>query len=182
MRLFKSKQQVIIYEAVIKKASEFAEKVTATTDYSDSNQFNLIKIKEDHFISKIGEEAVKAVFEKFGMKVQGPDYTVYEKDRKSWAPDLYIDNKELAVKTQKKTAADRYGLSWTFQFSELRKDTILCSADAWVCFVECDDKSKNFNCIVYPPYQIKELTFSEPILKRLKGKKKVVYASDLPNL
>jgi len=33
---------------------------------------------------------------------------------------------------------------------------------------------------VYPLFQIKELVFGEPMLAKLKGHKKVVYANTLP--
>jgi hypothetical protein len=36
------------------------------------------------------------------------------------------------------------------------------------------------DCIVSPPLQVSQLTLREPALDHLKGKKKVVYRSDLP--
>lgn len=182
MRDFFEKQQVDIDKATIQKAKEFAEKVVSTIDYGDSNQFDLNKIKDDHFISKIGEEAAKKVFESLGRSVKGPDYAIYKKNQKSWDDDLYIDNEGLAVKTQKRSAAERYGLSWTFQASSFRRDKILDKKDAWVCFVECNDKDNSFKCTVYPPYQMKELILGEPKLEHVKGKKKVAYASELPRI
>ncbi|MFZ2187324.1 MAG: hypothetical protein WAV46_01720 [Candidatus Moraniibacteriota bacterium] len=181
MRYYSSKETISLDDEIIKKAKEFADKVVGTINYGDSNQFDLIKIANDHFISKIGEEAAKKVFESLGKNVQGPNYTIYEKKEKSWDADLLIDSSvEVAVKTQKKSAADRFGLSWTFQASPERRDIILDNKDAWVVFVECNDKDGSFDCTVYPPYQIKELTFGEPKLDYLKGKKKVVYATNLP--
>jgi hypothetical protein len=91
-----------------------------TFNYEDSNQFNKEKIKQDHFISKLGEKAVRQSFEKFGKVVKGPDYTIYQQKQKSWKEDVYTDDFALAVKTQKKSAAIRYGLSWTFQSSSFR--------------------------------------------------------------
>jgi hypothetical protein len=181
MRLFTTKQIVSIDVATIQKAKDFAEKVVRTTNYSDSHQFDLNKIKDDHFISKIGEEAVRIIFEQLNRVVKGPDYAIYQEKQKSWDEDLYIDGVPLAVKTQKTTASARYGLSWTFQSSSYRKDPILTKPNAWVCFVECNDKN-NFECTVYPPYQMQEIILREPKLDYLKGKKKVAYAQDLPIL
>jgi hypothetical protein len=181
MRYFNTSQKVKIGEDIVKRAQDFAHNVIDTVDYSDSNQSNVQKIKNDHFISKIGEEAACIIFEKF-CKVKGPDYTIYPGKRKSWDYDLIINGIGLGVKTQKKSAALKYGLSWTFQFSDRRKDPILNDKYGWICFVECNDLDGSYECILYPPYQIKELIFKDPKLDYLKNKKKVVYEIDLPNL
>lgn len=172
--------QVSLPPEIVEKAQCFANEVTATVNYTDSNQNNLKKINNDHFISKLGEEAVKIVFENLGNTVTGPDYTIYHGRQKSWESDLYINGYALAVKTQKTTAAKKYGLSWTFQSSGKRKDPILQQPDAWVCFVACHEEPP-YLCTVYPPCQLKQLLFKDPKLPHLLGKKRVVYASDLPH-
>lgn len=178
MRYFRTVQQVFIESAVIQRAKNFARQVTITTNYADANQLSATKITNDHFISKIGEEAVKQVFDKYAP-VAGPDYTIYYGKAKSWSDDLYVNGVGLAVKTQMRSMAERFGLSWTFQSSPNRYDTILKKPEAWVAFVEYDDKNGNA-CYVYPPFQMKELTLGEPVLDKLKGIKKVVYANTLP--
>ena len=180
MKPFHQKHPITLDQTSIEKAKRFASDVVETVDYGDSNQFSKDKIKEDHFISKLGEEAVKKMFENLGKTVQGPDYTIYSQKKKSWDADLLIEGKELAVKTQKKSAAKKYGLSWTFQSSSFRRDPILDDKEKWVCFVEYDDTNSSYLCTVYPPFQIKELIFRDPVLPHLKGKKQVVYAKDLP--
>lgn len=178
MKLFNQIISVKTDAAAVERAQNFAEKVIGTVSYADSNQTDRQKIRDDHFVSKIGEEAVRRVFEQLGCAVAGPDYTIYEGKRKSWEEDLLIDKMPLAVKTQKRSAALRYGLSWTFQQSGFRNDPILERREAWVCFVECDDL-QGFACSVFPPFQIGELPFKPPRLAHLLGKKQVVYASDL---
>jgi len=183
MRYFVAIQTIIIETSLIIKARNFAKQVTPTVGssgngYRDTNQFNLQKIENDHFVSKIGEEAVRTVFEQRGRKVQGPDYLIYAGKQKSWDSDLYIDGLGLAVKTQATSLARKFGLSWTFQAGIYRKDPILNQLDAWVCFAEFNESNRQ--CRVFPPYQIKELTFGEPKLDKLKGSKKVVYAESLP--
>lgn len=113
----------------------------------------------------------------FGVVV-GPDYTIYPARQKSWQEDLLVNGIALAVKTQKQSMANRFGLSWTFQAGSSRYDTILNKPAAWVAFVKFDDLSGN-TCFVYPPRQIKDLLFEEPKLDKLKGHKKVVYATSL---
>jgi hypothetical protein len=183
MRYFVNVQTIIVETSLIVKAKNFAKQVTPTigspgSGYQDTNQFNLQKIENDHFVSKMGEEAVRIVFEQSSRKVQGPDYQIYNGKQKSWDSDLYIDGFGLAVKTQATSLAKKFGLSWTFQAGSYRKDPILNNLDAWVCFVEFNESTRQ--CRVYPPYQIKELTFGEPKLDKLKGSKKVVYAESLP--
>ena len=178
MKYFNTVQRIAIDTSIIQKAKDFATQVTATTNYADSNQLSTTKITNDHFISKIGEEAVKAVFSKYAP-IAGPDYTIYHGKEKSWSDDLYVNNIGLAVKTQKRSMAQRFGLSWTFQSGPARYDVILRKPDAWVVFVAYDDISGNI-CYVYPPFQMKELILGEPVLEKLKGFKKVVYANTLP--
>jgi hypothetical protein len=185
MRYFTVIQTVVLSPELIAKARDFAKRVTPTigspgSGYRDTNQFDLKKIENDHFVSKAGEEAVRIVFEKFGRQVKGPDYHIYEGKQKSWDSDLYIDGLGLAVKTQSVVLSKKFGLSWTFQAGTYRRDPILNKPDAWVCFVEFNPTTRQ--CKVFPPYQIKELTFGEPKLEKLKGSKKVVYAGNLPAL
>ena len=178
MKFYSDIKQVDLDKSIVLKAWDFAEKVVRTTNYSDSNQNILKKIKDDHFVSKMGEEACKMVLSELGI-VHGPDYTIYSADKKSWEDDLMVNGIWYAVKTQRRTAAKKYSLSWTFQSGEKRKDIILQKPEAWVVFVEYDDTAP-YNCYIYPPYQIKYLIFDEPKLLHLKEHKKVVYAAMLP--
>ncbi len=178
MKYFHTVQQVMVDDIIIRKAKNFAAQVTATTNYADSNQLSTAKITNDHFISKIGEEAVKQVLSKYAT-IAGPDYAIYHGKEKSWLDDLYVNGVGLAVKTQKRSMALKFGLSWTFQSGASRCDTILKKPGAWVAFVEYDDISGN-SCYVYPPFRMQELTLGEPVLQKLRGFKKVVYANTLP--
>lgn len=178
MFVFSEIQIVHLPHSLIVKAKEFARNVVSTTNYTDSNQYSVAKITDDHMISKLGEEAVKIVYSSIA-NVVGPDYKIYAGKYKSWDHDLYVDNIGLAVKTQKKTTANKFGLSWTFQAGTYRRDTILSTPEAWVCFVEYDDTSATNTCYVYPAMQIKKIKFKEPVLLKLRGHKKVVYADDM---
>jgi hypothetical protein len=176
VRYFETIQEVRLNSSLTNKAKHFAKDVTATTNYKDSRQSNIAKIEQDHFISKLGEEVVKLAFEKAGRFVKGPDYTIYTSKQKSWDADLFVEGIPLAVKTQGAEAAKKYGLSWTFQAGNIRRDPILEKPEAWVCFVEL---TSSFTAKVYPPHQIRDLKFREPKLEKLKGSKLVVYAEDL---
>ncbi len=180
LRSFHQPRSVVLPQPLIEKADAFADAVVLTVDYRDSNQTLRAKIRQDHFVSKLGEAAVRMVFEALGHQVKGPDYRVYAEEQKSWAADLLVDDLELAVKTQTHTAARKYGLSWTFQCSPQRRDPILDQPLAWVCFALLHDEACPLRCTVFPPCQIQDLTFREPKLLKLQGKKKVVYAQDPP--
>lgn len=179
MTTFKTPQVILLDESIREKAMTFASAVTRTVDYNDSNQSLKDKIRDDHFVSKLGEEAVRILFEGRNCVVEGPDYNVYEGKRKSWASDLRINELEVAVKTQRRSAAKRYGLSWTFQDSPQRRDPILDMPDAWVCLVVYEDLKEGTECLVYPLRKIKQLIFEAPRLNKLIGKKQAVYLETL---
>ena len=179
MKFYTSVKKVVLSNQVVERARRFAGLVAATTDYSDTNQTLANKIIQDHFVSKLGEEATKMVLNHYAP-VAGPDYTIYEGKQKSWEADLFVNKIPLAVKTQPTSAAIRYGLSWTFQCGVKRRDMILDQPEAWVVFVEYDDYNAPYTtCFVLPPFQMKNLVLAEPRLDKLKGHKKVVYATSL---
>jgi len=174
MSTFRKPQVVLLSPEAVARARAFAEAVTETVNYRDSNQAYKKKIRDDHFVSKLGEEAVKLVFETRHCRVEGPDYSIYEGKKKSWIADLKVNALEVAVKTQRRSAANRYGLSWTFQDSPRRRDPILSMPEAWVCLVAFEDLKPDFECVVYPLRKIKQLIFESPRLSHLEGKKKTV--------
>lgn len=179
MPTFKTPQRVRLLPEAVARAEAFADAVTSTVNYRDSNQTQLKKIRDDHFVSKLGEEAVRQVFESRDCQVQGPDYSIYTGKQKSWAADLQVNDLDVAVKTQRRSAAKRYGLSWTFQDSPERRDPILETPEAWVSFVVFEDKGPGFECTVFPLLKVKRLVFDSPRLAHLAGKKKVVYLKSL---
>lgn len=179
MATFKEPQIVQLSPAVVERAQAFAGAVTSTVNYRDSNQSVVEKIRDDHFVSKLGEEAVRSVFEARSCQVEGPDYTVYAGKGKSWEADLKVNGLEVAVKTQRRSAAQRYGLSWTFQDAAERRDPILDMPDAWVCLVVYEDLKDDLECMVYPLRKIKQLIFEAPRLSKLVGKKQAVYLETL---
>ena len=182
MSTFRTPQKVYLPSEAVARAETFADAVVNTVNYRDSNQTELKKIRDDHFVSKLGEEAVRTVFEARKCVVKGPDYSIYTGKQKSWAADLQVNDLDVAVKTQRRSAAKRYGLSWTFQDSPQRHDPILEMPEAWVAFVVYEDSGSGFECIVYPLVKVKKLVFDPPRLAHLAGKKKVVYLEKLEKL
>lgn len=179
MPTFRTAQTIHLSPKAVNRAKSFAEDVTETVNYTDSDQMLKRKISDDHFVSKLGEEAARTVFEVRGCSVEGPDYSIYSGAQKSWAADLKINDLEVAVKTQRRSAAKRYGLSWTFQDSPSRRDPILSMPEAWVCLVVYEDLKPGYECVVYPLRKIKQLIFEAPRLQKLVGKKQAVYLETL---
>jgi len=179
MSTFNNPQTVRLSAEAVQRAQAFAHAVTSTVNYQDSNQTVKKKIRDDHFVSKLGEEAVKSVFEARKCQVEGPDYAVYTGKGKSWEADLKVNGVEVAVKTQRRSAANRYDLSWTFQDSPERRDPILDQPEAWVGLVVYEDLKESYECLVYPLRKIKQLIFEAPRLSKLVGKKQAVYLETL---
>ena len=179
MPTFQEPQLIHLSLEAVERATAFASAVVSTVNYRDSDQIIKQKIQDDHFVSKLGEEAVRLVFEQRNCTIEGPDYEIYSGKRKSWDADLKINGLEVAVKTQRRSAAKRYGLSWTFQDSPERRDPILDMPDAWVCLVVFEDLKDGYECLVYPLRKIKQLIFEAPRLSRLVGKKQAVYLETL---
>ena len=179
MSIFTKTHTVELPKEIIDKANLFAKDVVDTTNYSDGNQDDKNKIINDHFVSILGEEAVKEFLEENGRDVIGPDYEIFGPNQKSWDSDLFVNDIGLAVKTQSRSLANIFGLSWTFQnIPGGRSDPVLSQPEAWVYFVEYIDTDRQKNkLLVYPPKQIKDLEFEEPVKDSLKGKKLVVYES-----
>ena len=63
MSTFRIPQTVHLSPEAVARARAFAEAVTDTVNYQDSNQTKKKKIQDDHWVSKLGEEAVRRVFE-----------------------------------------------------------------------------------------------------------------------
>lgn len=179
MSTFRTPQIIHLPLNIIARAHAFADVVADTVNYRDSNQIKKQKIRDDHFVSKLGEEAVRLVFEARNCEVEGPDYKIYKGKEKSWIADLKINELDVAVKTQRRSIANRYDLSWTFQDSPKRRDPILSIPEAWVCLVVYEDLKPDYECVVYPLRKIKQLIFEPPRLSRLVGKKQAVYLETL---
>ena len=113
---------------------------------------------------------MRFVFEKRDCVIKGPDYTIYSGKQKSWEADLQINDLDVAIKTQRRSAAKRYGLSWTFQDSPERRDPNLDTPEAWVCLVVYEDFNDGHECLIYPLRKIKQLIFEAPRLSKLVGK------------
>ena len=97
MRRFEHPQDVLLPAHLRLRAQVYAVAVRGTVDYGDSNQ-TTPKVRGDHLTGKLGEEAVRLVYQSFGSTVEGPDYQIYTGRRKSWAADLKLGRGEADLR------------------------------------------------------------------------------------
>ena len=103
------------------KCIAFAEQQMKTSAdlYKYRGETNNNKIKQDITIGKMAELGVQ----KF-LKCSKPDFTIYERKKKSYSADLRLGNLRIHVKSQSEDSVSRYGHSWLFQ----RTDNIVRKA------------------------------------------------------
>lgn len=79
---------------------------------------NVDKMREDIIIGTMGEWAVEAHLSSMGYYCSEPDMKIYDKRRKSFEADLYVDEIEVHVKSQGLESSKKYGHSWLLQKSD----------------------------------------------------------------
>ena len=97
------------------KCETFAQKQLKTSAklYTYRGETNREKIAYDIIVGKMAEIGVH----KF-LKCSKPDFTIYERKKKSYSPDLKLGNLRIHVKGQSEESVSRYGHSWLFQRSD----------------------------------------------------------------
>lgn len=152
---------------------------TNIDQYKKRNQSNPEKIKQQIVTGKLGEIAVSRLF-----GTNEPDFAIYEKKKKSFDKDLVLADLHLHVKTQDKESADKYGTSWTFQYSgggfgHTDKLITQPGANDVAVFVTVD--RQKLECAIFGTVRCMLLTqiLSLPKLIQLYGSKRVVYAENI---
>jgi len=97
------------------KCVDFANKQLKTSAdlYAYRGEAKKEKMAYDIIVGKLAELAVA----KF-LKCSKPDFTIYERRKKSYSPDLRLGNLRVHVKGQSEESVKRYGHSWLFQRSD----------------------------------------------------------------
>lgn len=116
-------EKLSITPEIYEKAVNFAlASVDSSADrYARRNQFSVDKIRKDIRNGRIAEELVHQAFIKQFPNLSAPDYNIYQKGDKSWAPDLKDAKLRLAVKSQDIESAQQFGESWVFQYNDGKK-------------------------------------------------------------
>ena len=99
----------------LKKCEKFADdqlKGSAKL-YAYRGESSKLKMREDIIIGKLAEVGACKFF-----KSRKPDFTIYERSKKSYSADLKLGNMRIHVKSQSKLSVKKYGHSWLFQRSD----------------------------------------------------------------
>ncbi len=117
--------EVRVPTELLEKYTKFAESCVQTNKdlYKNRNQRNVDKITEDILNGKMGEYGAYEFLKSKGLKPDElPDINVYQKRNKSFGADLNFGVVPVHVKCQSEESANKYGMSWTFQYDG-RTDT-----------------------------------------------------------
>lgn len=157
---------------------KFAEQVSLTTNYSDCGQDNYNLKVYQHYIGKLGELAVY-LYLRDKVNITKPDFEIYHGKRKSWDSDLKSEDINISIKTQDFRSANRFGISWTFQYIKNgRADSSLREKHIVIPTLYDNTYYDRTRIIIFPSRKMEEIIFNEPKKESLKGKKLVMYAKD----
>lgn len=181
---------ITLNPADIKVARDFAAKsVSSSLDqYARRRQTDPKQVMHQIYTGKLGEFAVCQWLSTYKLPVSTPDTTIYDARHKTFAPDMVIRiageaDVPLHVKAQDEQSAERFGISWTFQYSATAgSDKEIFSPNrnpnAYIAFVGISGG----NAVIFGMPLVSTLfeydLFRDPKLAKLRGIKTVVYYDD----
>lgn len=164
----------------ISKCKKFAQDVVHTNidKYRERNQCDVDKIVDDIFVGKLAEYASYKLLLSKGKQVEEPDVKVYSARRKSFSADLTDGKMQYHVKCMKKSTAERFGLSWSFQMED-KLVTQPSDTDAMI-LCEIDNTDVDVKAIV----KASKVTglYTKPVLRKLWYVKRVLMWDDVYNM
>lgn len=102
----------------LKKCEKFADQQLDTSFdcYSYRGESRREKMRDDVVVGKLGEVAAMKYLHHLGYECNKPDFTIYERRRKSFSADLQTHcGLDVHVKSQSTQSRKRYGASWLLQ-------------------------------------------------------------------
>ena len=179
--------KIVLNDDEIREAQQFADEVVSTVSsyYRDRGQSNIDNIKKQTFIGKLGEYGARSWLLLQGYQCSDINLTVTY--NKTFDADLILNNGiKCHVKSQDLESANRFGISWTFQFSgqggghrdkeifdnyDLEDRVVFCLVQSPVVYI----------CAQVYVSQLHEMSlFGLPKKESLRGIKKVVYYDSIP--
>ena len=183
--------RILLEEKDLEMANQFAtDRANLSYEqYSRRGQSCLDRIKSDIVTGALGELAAFKLLDKF-MDVEHPDFRVYEKRKKSWAPDLV--NKEgirFHCKSQSKASRKKYGPSHILQYGGSghgHVDKLFTNRTAQDYLISCQVNQEKMYVDVYGAFQV-DLIFEKDFIKMPKNEwfkdtKRAIYLEDLTDL
>lgn len=175
------------WDAMYQKCQKFAKLEYETTKEHRRrrNQSNAARIRIQVADGKMGELLACHFLRGLGLEVTEPDFEIYEKAKKSFDADFYVNGHPMHCKSQNAESAARYGLSWMFQKGGMgygHTDPCLKTPTDKAVFVKVDHRKRTGE--VFGPFSMGDLIpkFRDPKLARLKGIKTCIYAEDLADV
>jgi hypothetical protein len=161
----------------ISKCKSFAQAVVSTNvdRYAERNQFDVDKIIDDIFVGKLAEYASYKLLLGRGKQVTEPDSQIYSARKKSFSADLTDGINHYHVKCMKKSTAERFGLSWSFQIED---KLVTKPADTDVMILcEIDGTDVDIKTII----RASKVTglYTKPVLRKLWHIKRVLMWDDV---
>jgi hypothetical protein len=166
---------------ILQACLHFADRVVPTNEdeYSKRKQSNLKKIRQDVFIGQLAVWGVYFIYLQRGHKnIEPPDMRVYEKNKKSFDPDLRYGLYNLHIKAQSYESSVRYGDSWVFQ----TKDPLFAFNSEYDIMVGCKvcldmtHQGALVQILLEKPFG--SIVFGETKMSKFADNKKAVYLKD----
>lgn len=181
-----------ILDLDLEKCQKFAEDSVGTnaSKYAYRGQGNILKVKTDITVGKLGEIAAYNFLSPKYPNLSGPDFQIYQKKDKSWSPDLLdpVANIKVGVKSQDIKSSNAYGMSWVFQYNFGKNFD--CDKEVFgeekepnhlICFVSVNlpKKEGEIKGLVQVPWLHENQMFKPMKKANLVGNKVAVYMEDL---
>lgn len=173
-----------INEEDLKKCQDFADKVFESNKkkYASRGQANGKLIKEQIVLGKLAELAVSKLL----PGCNEPDFEIYKGKKKSFDCDLSNNTDKIHVKSMSVETSLKFGLSWTFQYSDkgYDMDPLLTRQDPQdrIVFTLVDITNK----VVQIKQNLKANMcinlIKLPVLRHLWNSKRVIYWDDIKDL
>lgn len=167
------------------KCLGFSSECTKTTHnhYKNRSQQNISKLIEDAACGKFAELAVyNFIHKNLKLKLNEPDFNIYERKHKTFNSDLLVDKFKVHVKSCKVNSWD----SWTFQYSGNgvgHTDSLFVNSDEldFVSFCQVDINSYIVHILGFMNvnYCKQKSLFKLPILEKHFNTKRVIYYNDI---
>lgn len=171
-------KKVKISKYYLQKCLEFADlQVEGSKNlYAYRGESRVDKIISDIVIGKTAEVGVMTYLKNLGYGCSKPDFSIYERQRKSFDADLYTDcGLQIHVKAQGLVSHKRYGASWLLQKSD--KITSKPSTKDYMIMVLVDGQ----DCTILGVCRVADIVpcLGEPRVPSYRHTKKALYLEDL---
>lgn len=188
--------KIELSDDIIRDVECFADEQidTVLEHYKGRQQFNIVKMRNDIIVGKLGEFAVYYFLIHSGRECTKPDLTIYPSEEKRFNSDLVSGRLKICVKSQSVEQAGIFGLSWIFQFGgngNGHRDHILDKkcGDMFTdrltdMFAGClvDGNTVYIKTIIPIEIVLDDGVLKDPKMSKYSGIKKALYYKDLKDM